>query len=145
MSAGVKPDLVRALGATYHTGAVADACPDPDVIIECTGVSALVLDAMSHVGTGGVVCLTGVSLGRPHHRGRRGRAQPQHGAGERGRGGIGQRQPAPLRGGGRRAGQGRPRLAGPAGQPARSRSAQWEEALTRQPDDVKVVIEVNPE
>ena len=33
----------------------------PDAIIECTGVSSLVLDAMEHVGPGGVVCLTGVS------------------------------------------------------------------------------------
>jgi threonine dehydrogenase-like Zn-dependent dehydrogenase len=63
MSTGVKPDLVRDLGATYHTGALADACPSPDVIIECTGVASLVLDAMCHVGIGGVVCLTGVSSG----------------------------------------------------------------------------------
>jgi threonine dehydrogenase-like Zn-dependent dehydrogenase len=63
MSTGVKPDLVRDLGATYHSGAVADACPSPDVIVECTGVASLVLDAMSHVGIGGVVCLTGVSSG----------------------------------------------------------------------------------
>jgi len=63
MTSGVKPDLVHDLGATYHTGALADACPNPDVIIECTGVSTLVLDAMSHVGIGGVVCLTGVSSG----------------------------------------------------------------------------------
>lgn len=34
-----------------------------DVVIECAGVPALVLDAMSIVGTGGVVCLTGVSSG----------------------------------------------------------------------------------
>ncbi|MHB8220216.1 MAG: glucose 1-dehydrogenase [Acidimicrobiales bacterium] len=60
---GLKPDLVRALGAQYHTGSIADACPNPDVIIECTGVSSLVLDAMEHVGPGGVVCLTGVSSG----------------------------------------------------------------------------------
>jgi len=64
MTTGVKPDLVRALGATYHTGAIADACPGgPDIILECTGVATLVLDAMSHVGIGGVVCLTGVSSG----------------------------------------------------------------------------------
>ena len=63
MTDGVKPDLVKDLGATYHMGGVADACPDPDVVIECTGVSALVLDAMTHVGAGGVVCLTGVSSG----------------------------------------------------------------------------------
>jgi len=61
MRAGVKPDLVRDLGATYHSGSIADAVPGPDVILECTGVASLVFDAMSHVGTGGVVCLTGVS------------------------------------------------------------------------------------
>jgi threonine dehydrogenase-like Zn-dependent dehydrogenase len=63
MSAGLKPDLVRDLGATYHSGTVADAVADPDVVIECTGVASLVLDAMTHVGIGGVVCLTGVSSG----------------------------------------------------------------------------------
>ena len=63
MTEGVKPDLVRQLGAHYHTGAIDDVCPDADVIMECTGVSSLVLDAMEHVGTGGVVCLTGVSSG----------------------------------------------------------------------------------
>ena len=34
---GSKPDLVRALGATYHTGAVASIGFEPDVIVECTG------------------------------------------------------------------------------------------------------------
>ncbi len=63
MASGKKPDLVRALGARYHTGAVADAVDAPDVVMECTGVSSLVLDAMEHVGPGGVVCLTGVSSG----------------------------------------------------------------------------------
>ena len=63
MTEGLKPDLVRALGADYHTGAIQDACATPDVVVECTGVSALVLDAMEHVGSGGVVCLTGVSSG----------------------------------------------------------------------------------
>jgi glucose 1-dehydrogenase len=63
MTEGVKPELVRSLGAEYHTGAITEACATPDVIIECTGVSALVLDAMEHVGSGGVVCLTGVSSG----------------------------------------------------------------------------------
>jgi threonine dehydrogenase-like Zn-dependent dehydrogenase len=60
---GVKPDLVKDLGARYHTGAIADVCPDADAIIECTGVSSLVLDAMEQIGPGGVVCLTGVSSG----------------------------------------------------------------------------------
>jgi glucose 1-dehydrogenase len=63
MTGGKKPDLVRALGAQYHTGSIEDACEGPDIVIECTGVSSLVLDAMEHVGSGGVVCLTGVSSG----------------------------------------------------------------------------------
>jgi threonine dehydrogenase-like Zn-dependent dehydrogenase len=63
MKQGVKPALVRDLGASYHTGSIDEVCPDADVIIECTGVSSLVLDAIEHVGTGGVVCLTGVSSG----------------------------------------------------------------------------------
>lgn len=63
MAEGVKPDLVRALGATYHAGAVGDLGFHPDVIIECTGVSSVILDAMTNVGVGGVMCLTGVSSG----------------------------------------------------------------------------------
>jgi glucose 1-dehydrogenase len=58
---GVKPDWVRDLGATYHTGKLAEACPDPDIVIECTGVADLVFDSMTNVGAAGVVCPTGVS------------------------------------------------------------------------------------
>jgi glucose 1-dehydrogenase len=61
VTTGLKPDLVAAIGATYHTGKVEDACSSPDVIIECTAVAALVFDAIDHVAPGGVVCLTGVS------------------------------------------------------------------------------------
>lgn len=60
---GAKPQLVRALGATYHSGAVADVGVEPDVVIECTGVGSLVLDSIRVVGAGGVVCLTGVGSG----------------------------------------------------------------------------------
>lgn len=63
VTGGPKPQLVAALGATYHTGTIGEAGDSPDVIIECTGVGSLVFDAMSHVGPGGVVCLTGVSSG----------------------------------------------------------------------------------
>jgi threonine dehydrogenase-like Zn-dependent dehydrogenase len=55
---GVKPDLVRDLGATYVTS-VGDF--KADVIIECTGVSQLVFDAFQETGAAGIVCLTGVS------------------------------------------------------------------------------------
>lgn len=60
---GVKPQLVRDLGATYHYGSVADAAVDADVVVECTGVAELVLDAMAHTAPDGIVCLTGVSSG----------------------------------------------------------------------------------
>jgi glucose 1-dehydrogenase len=63
VTSGLKPDLVAALGATYHHGSVADAAVDADVVIECTGVGQLVFDAMAHTAPGGVVCLTGVSSG----------------------------------------------------------------------------------
>jgi glucose 1-dehydrogenase len=58
---GLKPDLVAALGATYHHTSLADAGLQPDVVIECTGVSQVVLDAMEVTGNNGIVCLTGVS------------------------------------------------------------------------------------
>ncbi|PLS75684.1 MAG: theronine dehydrogenase [Actinobacteria bacterium] len=63
VTAGPKPGLVADLGATYHTGAVTDACPAPDVVVECTGVGAVVLDAIAHNPPGGIVCLTGLSSG----------------------------------------------------------------------------------
>ena len=63
VESGPKPELVAALGANYHTGSMADACPAPDVVVECTGVGQLVLDAMGHTGPSGIVCLTGVSSG----------------------------------------------------------------------------------
>ncbi|MGO9560836.1 MAG: glucose 1-dehydrogenase [Acidimicrobiales bacterium] len=65
MTDGLKPDLVRQLGANYHTGPIEQSVEDPDVILECTGVASLVFDAIEHIGAGGVVCLTGVSsIGR---------------------------------------------------------------------------------
>jgi threonine dehydrogenase-like Zn-dependent dehydrogenase len=57
---GAKPDIVRALGATYHSGSVADIGFEPDAIIECTGVGQVIQDAIRGVGSGGIVCLTGV-------------------------------------------------------------------------------------
>lgn len=63
VTAGPKPDLVRDLGAHYHTGSVADACPCPDVVLECTGAPAVVLDAIEHNAPNGIICLTGLSSG----------------------------------------------------------------------------------
>ncbi|MGE0425230.1 MAG: glucose 1-dehydrogenase [Reyranellaceae bacterium] len=59
-NAGAKPELVRALGGTYHHGDLPDGL-HPDVILECTGAHQLVLDAMMRVAIDGIVCLVGVS------------------------------------------------------------------------------------
>jgi glucose 1-dehydrogenase len=64
VTTGTKPDLVQGLGATYHTGRIEHSCPHPDIVIECTGVASLVFDAMEHLGPSGVACLTGVSGGK---------------------------------------------------------------------------------
>jgi len=63
VESGAKPDLVRALGATYHSGSVADVGFQPDVIVECTGVGQVIGDSVKAVAAGGVVCLTGVGSG----------------------------------------------------------------------------------
>jgi threonine dehydrogenase-like Zn-dependent dehydrogenase len=60
---GPKPELVRDLGGAYHAGPLKQLDPAPDVIVEATGASQVVLDAMSHTGANGIVCLTGISSG----------------------------------------------------------------------------------
>ncbi|MDH5315759.1 MAG: glucose 1-dehydrogenase [Gemmatimonadota bacterium] len=62
-ASGPKPELVRALGATYHTGSIGDIGVEADVIMECTGAGQLIADAIGHIGAGGIVCLTGVGSG----------------------------------------------------------------------------------
>lgn len=58
---GPKPELVKAMGATYHLDMA--HVPDPDLVIECTGAAALVFEVMHRVSPGGIVCLTGISAG----------------------------------------------------------------------------------
>jgi threonine dehydrogenase-like Zn-dependent dehydrogenase len=60
---GPKPDLVRSLGASYHTGTVTEVGFEPDVIVECTGVGQVIADSIRSIGAGGIVCLTGVGTG----------------------------------------------------------------------------------
>ncbi len=72
VDSGRKPELVRALGATYHTGTVGGVGFEPDVIIECTGVGQVIRDASR-----------GIRLGRcrvPHG----GRGRRVHGCSARG-------------------------------------------------------------
>jgi threonine dehydrogenase-like Zn-dependent dehydrogenase len=63
VESGLKPELARELGATYHSGSVRDIGFEPDVIVECTGVGQVIADSIQTVGAGGVVCLTGVGSG----------------------------------------------------------------------------------
>lgn len=62
---GPKPELVRGLGAEYHTSSVEAVCRrhKPDIVIECTGAASVVFDAMEHSAACGIVCLTGISSG----------------------------------------------------------------------------------
>lgn len=63
VESGPKPEIVRALGATYHAGTVAGIGFEPDVIIECTGVGQIINDSIQAIAAGGIVCLTGVGTG----------------------------------------------------------------------------------
>jgi threonine dehydrogenase-like Zn-dependent dehydrogenase len=58
---GPKPDLVRALGATYHVRSVDRL--RPDLVIECTGATSVILDAAQRMAPDGILCLAGVSSG----------------------------------------------------------------------------------
>lgn len=65
VTSGLKPQLVRALGATYHAGQLPpDGAIGPDIIIECTGAPSVVLSALSRSRPSGVVCLAGISSGQ---------------------------------------------------------------------------------
>jgi threonine dehydrogenase-like Zn-dependent dehydrogenase len=59
---GPKPGMVAELGATYVTSL--DDVKDPvDVVIEATGIGQLVFDVIARTAPDGVVCLTGISSG----------------------------------------------------------------------------------
>ncbi len=60
VSAGRKPELVRALGAHYHAESIADSGIKPGIVLECAGVPQLIVQAMLAAQPGAVVCLTGV-------------------------------------------------------------------------------------
>jgi threonine dehydrogenase-like Zn-dependent dehydrogenase len=140
VSDGPKPALVADLGATYHHGTIAEACADADVVIECTGVDQLVFDAWDDMAPGGIVCLTGVSSG--------GRQLPVDPGALNRRMVLGNEVVfGSVNANRRHYEQGAEALA----KADRSWLArlitrqvpldQWQDALTRQPDDVKVAIQ----
>ncbi len=46
VTGGPKPELVRALGAAYDTGSIADPGLQPHIVIECAGAPQLILQAL---------------------------------------------------------------------------------------------------
>jgi len=58
---GPKPAIVQDLGATYHSdgGRLMDLAPD--ILMECTGVPAIIRDCLAATAPAGIVCLTGVT------------------------------------------------------------------------------------
>jgi threonine dehydrogenase-like Zn-dependent dehydrogenase len=58
---GPKPQLVKDLGAHYHSDGIDNLGVDPDVAVECTGVPDVLLGAIEAVRPNGITCLTGVS------------------------------------------------------------------------------------
>jgi len=58
---GPKPELVRDLGATYHSEPLPESGIKPNILVECTGVTPVVLDALKCRAQEAITCLTGVS------------------------------------------------------------------------------------
>ncbi|MTE18051.1 alcohol dehydrogenase catalytic domain-containing protein [Streptomyces sp. TRM43335] len=63
VESGPKPELVRRLGAEYHSDDVERVMERvrPDVVIEATGAASVVFGVMSTMGPYGMLCLTGLS------------------------------------------------------------------------------------
>jgi threonine dehydrogenase-like Zn-dependent dehydrogenase len=61
VDSGPKPDLVRDLGATYHAGPVNELAISPEIVIECTGIGSVVQQASRIAAPGGVVALAGIA------------------------------------------------------------------------------------
>jgi len=59
-TSGPKPELVRALGGTYHSSLDDLAALEPDVVMECTGVPDIIAALMTCIAPDSLICLTGV-------------------------------------------------------------------------------------
>src|SRR5918998_1862314 len=59
--------LTRELGGTYHNDNVVDVLQEvrPDVIMECTGASPIIIACLGRAGPNGILCLLGVSASSP--------------------------------------------------------------------------------
>jgi threonine dehydrogenase-like Zn-dependent dehydrogenase len=63
VAAGAKPELVRDLGATYHSDDLARAASGADIIFECTGNGEVMRQCLESVAADGIVCLLGLAGG----------------------------------------------------------------------------------
>lgn len=63
VAGGEKAELVKALGAEYHVTPVRESPVRADVIIECTGVPAVVADVLDRGGPATITCLLGLPTG----------------------------------------------------------------------------------
>src|SRR5689334_7759654 len=62
-ASGIKPELAKRIGANYSHGDLEELLrhEPPDIVLECTGADAVVLDVMRSNAPGAVTCLVGVS------------------------------------------------------------------------------------
>ena len=60
VTSGPKPALVEALGATYYSDLESALAVGPDIVVECTGVAPLIRAAAEAAAPGAIICLTGV-------------------------------------------------------------------------------------
>jgi threonine dehydrogenase-like Zn-dependent dehydrogenase len=61
-TSGPKPELARAVGATYHANGLADLDQlKPDILVECTGAAAVITGVLGKTAPSGIICLTGVT------------------------------------------------------------------------------------
>ena len=58
---GPKEALVHDLGGSYHNDTATLTRLAPDIVMECTGSSAVIRDCLGATAAAGIVCLTGVS------------------------------------------------------------------------------------
>ncbi len=61
VTGGPKPGLVADVGAYYHTDSLPESGVKGDVLVECTGVTSVVLDTINCGALDAITCLTGVS------------------------------------------------------------------------------------
>ena len=59
---GPKPALIRDLGGTHHPDIASLRDLQFDIVMECTGASAVIVEALARCAPSGIVCLLGVSV-----------------------------------------------------------------------------------